>query len=221
MGTFFAVAVGIVAVLALICLVAPIRLRLIFDDRKKALALSWLAIDVEGNLKEKTLRFSVFDQGIITKKFKKSEGDAKKAKEEKFREKKKAEKKKSKLSLLDLWLKKELALRVIWVALRFVLDLLRAIRWDKLSLEVDVATPDPALTGILFGQLCAAKHSANSLFPSAQIEVQPDFVNQLPRGSGETVLSVRPVNVVVSASKTFFALPKIQIVKALIELKRR
>jgi|GEM_PF-1290767 len=221
MFTFFAVALGIFAVLTLIFLAVPVRLRLTFSDRKRSLTLSWLVMDVEGNLKEKTLRLSVFDQGIITKRFKKSEEDSKKTKEEKLREKRKAEKKKSKLSLLDLWLKRELVLRVIWVALRFVLDLLRAIRWDKLGLEVDVATPDPALTGILYGQLCALKHSADYLLPNAQVRVQPDFVNQLPRGSAETVFSIRPVNVVVPVSKMFLALPKMQIVKTLIEIKRR
>jgi hypothetical protein len=165
----------------------------------------------------------LFNQTIITRKFKKSKKETKKTKKEP-RAKVKIEegkKKKSKLSLHDLWSRKELVLRVIRIALRFFADLLRAIRWDKLSLELDVATPDPALTGILYGQLCAVKYSTNHFFPSAQIDVCPDFVNQLPHGSAETVFSVRPVNVVVPASKMFFALPKIQIVKALIELKRR
>ncbi|MGB2989387.1 MAG: DUF2953 domain-containing protein, partial [Candidatus Zixiibacteriota bacterium] len=81
--------------------------------------------------------------------------------------------------------------------------------------------PDPALTGILYGQLCAAKYSACHFFPGAQIQVQPDFINQLPRGNAETAFSVRPVNVIAPASKMFLALPKIQIVKVLIELKRR
>ena len=224
MGTFFAVAVGIVAVLALICLVAPVRLRLSFNDRKRAVALRWLVIDLEGNLKERAFRLSLFDRSVITRKFKKSEEEVKKTKEKRPRTKGEIEegkKKKSKLGLLDVWSRKELVLRVIRVAFRFLVEILRTIRWDKLRLEVDVATPDPALTGILFGQLCAVKYSANHFFPGARIEVRHDFVNQLPRGNAETVFSVRPANVVVSASKMFLALPKIQIVKALIELKRR
>jgi hypothetical protein len=217
MVTFLAVALGIIAILALICFLAPVRLQLSFDDRRRSAALSWLVINLEGNLKERAFQFGLFNQRIITRRFKK----AKEKKPKAEAEIEKGKKKKSKMSFLDLWLKKELVLRVTRAALRFVLDLLRAIRWDKLSLELDVATPDPALTGILYGQLCAVKHSANHFFPCARIEVQPDFVNQLPRGSAETVFSVKPVNVVVSASKMFFALPKIQIVKALIELKRR
>ena len=224
MGTFFAVAVGIVAVLALICLVAPVRLRLSFNDRKRAVALRWLVIDLEGNLKERAFRLSLFDRSVITRKFKKSEEEVKKTKKKRPKAMgrvAKDKKKKSKLSLHDLWLRKKLVLRVIRVAFRFLVEILRTIQWDKLCLEVDVATPDPALTGILFGQLCAVKYSANHFFPSARIEVRHDFVNQLPSGSAETVFSLRPLNVVAPASKMFLALPKIQIVKALIELKRR
>jgi len=224
MGTFFVVAVSILVFSALVCLAIPIRLRLSFSDRKRSLALSWLVMDVEGNLREKVFRLDLFHQRIITRKFKKDGEEVKRTKKKKSKAKvevDQGEKKKSKLRPLDLWIKKELVMRVIRIAFRFILDLLRAIRWDELSLELDLATPDPALTGILYGQLCAVKYSANHFFPSARIEVQPDFVNQLPRGSAETVFSVRPVHLVVSASKMFFALPKIQIVKALIEVKRR
>ncbi|MGB2768861.1 MAG: DUF2953 domain-containing protein [Candidatus Zixiibacteriota bacterium] len=188
------------------------------------MALRWLVIDLEGNLKERAFRLSLFDRSVITRKFKKSEEEVKKTKKKRPRTKGEIEegkKKESKLSLHDLWLKKELVLRVIRVAFRFFIDVLRTIRWDKLRLEVDVATPDPALTGILYGQLCAAKYSACHFFPGAQIQVQPDFINQLPRGNAETAFSVRPVNVIAPASKMFLALPKIQIVKVLIELKRR
>ncbi|UCB52922.1 MAG: DUF2953 domain-containing protein [Candidatus Zixiibacteriota bacterium] len=223
MTTLLAVAIGIVAVLTLICFLAPIRLQLSFDDRRRSVALSWLVINLEGNLKERAFQLGLFNQRIITKRFKKSDREVRKTKKTRPRAKAKIKdtKKKSKLSMHDLWSKKELVLRVIRIAFRFFVDLLGTIRWDKLSLELDVATPDPALTGILYGQLCAAKYPASHFFPSARIELHPDFVSQLPRGSGETAFSVRPVNVVVSASKMFFALPKIQMVKALIEIKRR
>ena len=138
MGTFFAVAVGIVAVLALICLVAPVRLRLSFNDRKRAVALRWLVINLEGNLKERAFRLSLFDRSVITRKFKKSEEEVKKTKEKRPKamgKVAKGKKKKSKLGLLDVWSRKELVLRVIRVAFRFLVEILRTIRWDKLCLE--------------------------------------------------------------------------------------
>jgi hypothetical protein len=180
-------------------------------------------IEAEGNLREKVFRLDLLHHRIITRKFKKDEKEVRK-KKKRSRPETEADqdkKKKSKLGPLDLWVKRELVVRVIRVTLRFILDLLSAIRWDKLSLELDLATPDPALTGALYGQLCALKYSTDGLLPDAQVLVQPDFVNELPRGTAETVFSVRPVNIVISASKMFLALPKIQIVKALIELRRR
>lgn len=224
MAIFFAVALGTVAILTLVCLVAPIRLRLTLNDKKKSLALSWLVMDVEGNLKEKSFGLDLFHQRIITRKFKKPGEDVKKTETKKSKAEEeidKEKKKKSKLRPLDLWIKKELLVRVLRIAFRFLADLLRAIRWDELSLEVDVATPDPAFTGIFYGQLCALKHSTDYLLPNARVLVQPDFVNQLPKGNAETVFSVRPVNIIVSASKMFLALPKIQIVKTLIQIRRR
>ena len=223
MSTFFAVGLSIVVILTLICLIAPIRLRLILNDKKRALALSWLVIEVEGNFREKFVRLDLLHQRIITRKFKKDAKEVRK-KERQAKPEVEADKgkeKKSNLRPLDLWVRRELAVRVIRITLGFILDLLRAIRWDTLSLELDLATPDPALTGVLYGQLCALKHSTGYLLPNARVRFQPVFTNQLPKGSAQTVFSVRPVNVVLPASKLFFALPKVQIVKALIQIKRR
>lgn len=224
MSTFFAVGLGIVVILTLICLIAPIRLRLSFDEKRRSLALGWLVIEAEGNLRDRIFRLDLLHQSVITRKFKKDEREIKK-KKRKPKPQAGAEqgkkKKKSKLKPLDLWVRKELVVRVIRITLRFILDLLRAIRWERLSLELDLATPDPALTGALYGQLCALKYSTGALLPNARVLVRPDFANQFPRGTAETVFSVRPVNIVISASKMFLALPKIQIVKALIELRRR
>ena len=221
MLTFLAVALGIVVILTLICLVAPVRLRLTLDDKRRALALSWLVIEAEGNLREKILTLDLLHRRIITRKFREDGEEAKKKEKKSRTEADQRKKKKSKLGPLDLWVKRELVVRLMRITLRFILDLLRDIRWDKLSLELNLATPDPALTGALYGQLCALKYSTDGLLPNARVLVQPDFVNELPRGTAETVFSVKPVNIVISASKMFLALPKIKIVKALIELKRR
>jgi len=168
-------------------------------------------IDLGGNLKEKTLELSLFNQNIVRKQFKKST-------KEKV---KKAKKRKRKLNILDLWHKRDLLHQVIPIVLRFFLNILRAIRWDKLFLEVDVATPDPALTGVLYGGLCAVKGSTDYFLPHARIKLRPDFFNQFPRGSAETVFRIRLLNVVAPVSKMFFAMPKIKIVRTFLATKRR
>ncbi|MCK4404819.1 MAG: DUF2953 domain-containing protein [candidate division Zixibacteria bacterium] len=181
------------------------------NDRKKLIAFRWLWIDLESNLKEKVFELRLFNQKIIQKKFKK-----------KTKEKiKKAKKKGRKLNIVDLWHKRDLLFQVIPILLRFFLNILKAIRWDKLFLEVDVATPDPALTGVLYGGLCAVKGSTDYFLPDAHIKFRPDFFNRFPRGSAETVFSIRMLNVVAPVSKMFFAMPKIKIVKTFILKKRR
>ncbi len=197
-------------ILTITCLLVPIRLQLVLNNRKRIIAFRWLWIDLGSNLKEKTFELSLFNQNIIRKKFKK------KAKEKI----KKAKKKGRKLNIVDLWHKRDLLFQIIPILLRFFLNILRSIRWDKLFLDVDVATPDPALTGVLYGGLCAVKGSTDYFLPDAHIKFRPDFFNRFPRGSAETVFSIRMLNVVAPVSKMFFAMPKIEIVKTFI-LKRR
>ncbi len=210
MSTFISIAVLVFVVLILICLLVPIRLRLILNDRRRSVIFNWLIVNVNSNLKEKTFQLNLFNQKIIRRKFKK-----------KTKEKiKKAKKKGQKLNIVDLWHKKDLLYQIIPIFLRFLLNILRTIRWDKLFLKVDVATPDPALTGVLYGGLCAVKSSTDYFIPDARIKLRLNFYNQVPRGSAETVFSVRPLNVVSPVTKMFFAMPKIRIVKTFILKKK-
>jgi hypothetical protein len=206
---------GVFVILILTCLFMPIRLQMILNYRRRSIFLSWFVIALGTNLKEKTFEFDLLKRTITRKEFK--QGKKARAKEE-GKEKKRG---KSKLNLGDLWRERDLLQIVARVVLRFLWDILRAIRWDKLLLRVDVSTPDPALTGILYGQLCAVKYSAEYFFPDARITVQPDFVNQSPKGSAESTFSIRPLNLIAPISKMFFALPKIQILKTFILKKRR
>ena len=168
-------------------------------------------VDLGSNLREKTFDLSLFNQKIIQKKFKK-----------KIKERiDKKKKKKRKLNLLDLWHKRDLLFQIIPILLGFFLNILRYIRWDKLFLDVDVATPNPALTGALYGGLCAVKGSTDYFLPHAYIKLRPDFRNQYPRGSTEATFSIRLLNVVGPASKMLFAMPKIKLVKTFILKKRR
>jgi hypothetical protein len=219
-------AVGAICVfLVLTCLLAPIRLQLILDDRRRSVVVSWLRVALGSNLKEKVFEFKFFDQTIVRKKFKKAAKDkTEKVRKRRLRAKEKTEeeeKRKSRFDLRYFWQERDLLRRVAKVALRFLWDILKAIRWNKLFLEVDLSTPDPALTGVLYGQLCAVKHSAEYLFPNARIRVQPDFVNQSPSGSAESVFSIRPVNLIAPTSRMFFALPKIRILTTFIFKRRR
>ncbi len=208
---------AVFAFLILVILLTPLRLRLILNDRTRAVALGWFAIQVVRDLKERTFALYLGSRAIMGKKSKtteKREPKKKKTTEDK-------ERKTSKFKLTDLWRERDLAEKVIQAGLRLVWDVLKSIRWNKLLLEVDLSTPDPALTGFLYGELCTVKYSTESVFPRARIEVRPDFLNELPRVSAESVLSLRPISVALPLSRAFFAIPKFRIIKLLIRRKRR
>jgi hypothetical protein len=213
-----ALVVMAVFILSLIFLLVPIRLQLIMNQRRRSVAVSWLMVTMKGNLKDKDLELLFLDQTVVRKSLKKKDEVEEKRKKE---VKPKGEKKKSRFNLQFLWEEKELLLRMIKVVLSFLWNILEGIRWKRLYTEIEVATPDPALTGVLYGQLCAVKYSTERFFPKARIVVTSDFTSQLPRGSAESEFSILPVNLVISLSKMFFTIPKIRILKAFVLKKRR
>ncbi len=208
---------AVFAVLVLTVLLAPVRLRLILNDRTRTVALGWPMIQVARDLKEKTFVLYLGSRAIMRKESKKTEKRERKKK--KTAEDKDG--KKSKFNLTDLWGERDLAETVIRTGLRLLWDILRSIRWDRFLLEVDLSTPDPALTGFLYGELCAVKYSTEYAFPRARIEVRPNFVNAVPRVGAESMLSLRPIMVALPLTKAFFAIPKIRIIKLIIQRKRR
>lgn len=215
------VAAAFFVILTLTCLLVPIRLQLILNDRKRSVAVSWLRMALGSNLKDRVYEFKFFDQTIVRKTFKKARSKEMKKKRRKPRKEIKEGKKRSRFNLRFLWEERDLLQRVTEIALRFLLDILRAIRWDRLFLELQVSTRDPGLTGVLYGELLAVKYSAEYSLPNARIEVEPDFVNQAPRGSAESVFSLTPLDLATSLSKMFFAMPKIRLVKTFLSKRRR
>jgi hypothetical protein len=208
---------AVFAVVALSFLLAPMRLRLIFNDRTRAVSLGWPVIQVTRDLKERTFVLYLGGRAIIRKQSKTTE--KRESKNKKTAENR--DRKKSKFNLTDLWRERDLVEKVIQAGLRLVWEVLKSVRWDKFSLEVDLSTPDPALTGCLYGELCAVKYSTEFVFPRARIEIRPDFVRELPRISGESAFSLKPASMVWPLVKAFFALPKIRTLKFLMRRKRR
>ncbi len=221
MSPILLAAIVIFTILIFTCLLVPIRTQLILNDRKRSVAVSWLRMALGSNLKDRVYEFKFFDQTIVRKTFKKAPSKEMKKKRRKPRKEIKEGKKKSRFNLRFLWEERDLLQRVAKIALRFLRDILRAIRWDRFFLELQVSTPDPALTGVLYGELLAVKYSTEYSLPNARIKVEPDFVNQSPSGSAESVFSIRPVTLIAAVSKMFFAVPKIRIVTTFIFKRRR
>lgn len=209
------VLLGAFVILILAGLLVPLRLQLILSDRRRTITVGWLVVRAGGDLKERAFVLYLRDRTIMRK-------ESRKTVREKAKERPQEQKKKrSGFKLTDLWKERDLVETCIQAGLRFLWDVLKSVRWDKLLLEVDLSTPDPALTGLLYGELCAVKYSTQHAFPQAQIDVRADFTRELPRAEAESIISIRPLNVVVPLSKLLIALPKIRMIKLLIAKKRR
>lgn len=199
-----------VFILIFIGLFLPVRSHLILNEQKKSITFGWFFIVLGANLKAKTFELRLFSQRIVSGKLR-----------EKRKEKvKKAEReKKKRFEVLDLWKERDLLNRVLRILLQFLKDMVRRIHLDKVVVEADIATPDPALTGFIYGGLYALSVPTNFIAPNIRIKVQPDFENEIPYGRAEMALSTRLINVLGATLKMFFALPKIEIIRTFI--KRR
>ena len=190
----------------------PVRLHLVLNEQKRSIAFGWFFIVLGANLKTKTFELHFFNQRIVSRKFREK-------RKEKVKKVKK--KKKKRFEVLDLWKEKDLLSRVLRIFLRFLKDMLKSINLDKAFLDVDIATPDPALTGTIYGGLYPVCASVNSISPKLSLDVRPDFINEIPRTRAEAALSTRLINTLGATLRMFFALPKIRIIRTFLKIKRR
>jgi hypothetical protein len=167
-------------------------------------------------LVSKTSELRLFNQRIISRKM----GKKPKDKAKKIEEKKKKKKGRG-LEIMDLWKERDLLPKVVVVILRFLRDVLKNIRLNQLFLAADIATPDPALTGTIYGGLYPVCASVNSFSPKVSLELQPDFINQIPRGRADVAVSTRLINTCGAILRMFFALPKTRIIRTILKIKRR
>jgi hypothetical protein len=202
-----------VIILILTGLFLPVRLYLVLNEKRKSISLGWFFMMLGVDLRSRTFELRLFSQRIISRKMRKK----RKVKEEV----KKTKKKGRGFNIVDLWREKDLLSRVLCIFFRFLKDMLKGIHFNRFFVEADIATPDPALTGTIYGGLYAVGVSVNSISPNFNLKVQPDFQNENPRGTAEVAFSTRLINALGATLKMFFALPKIRIIKTLIKKKRR
>jgi hypothetical protein len=215
MNVMLFIIAAIPVVLIAVVLFSPLRLRVVINDRTRTVTLNWLLLQGGRDFKERTFVLGLGGRTIIRRKSKETEKpESRKTAEER-------KQRKSRFGLIDLWAERSLVSRLVRVSVRLLWDLLKAVRWDELMLEVDLATPDPALTGLLYGELYAVKYSTACVFPQARILVRPDFVGELPQVKAESTFSMKPARTVLPVLRAFFSVPKIRIIKLLMRRKRR
>ena len=201
-------------ILILVGLFLPVRLHLVLNEKRKSVSLGWFFVMLGADLVSKRFELRLFSQRIISRKIrKKRKGKAKKAE--------KTKKKGRGFEISDLWKEKDLLPKVLRAILRFLRDVLKDIRFNQVFLDADIATPDPALTGTIYGGLYPVCASVNSISPKLSLDVRPDFVNEIPRGRAEVTLSTRLINTFGATLRMLFALPKIRIIRTILKMKRR
>lgn len=73
---------------------------------------------------------------------------------------------------------------------RAVGDLVRRVSWERLEVDAEFGTDDPALTGMLYGFVCAVGEPLASA-PNVHLRVEPDFVDERFEGRAAAAFSVR------------------------------
>jgi hypothetical protein len=117
------------------------------------------------------------------------------------------------------WQERALVLTVLQRMVNSLIRLLKTPRLDRLQLEVDVATPDPALTGIVFGVVyqLRALHSP----PRRVIVIRSDFNEIKPRGSLFCRVSIRPVRVLFELLYLILRQPLWRMLKVYLRARRQ
>jgi hypothetical protein len=182
------VAAGIMAaLLALLALLlfVPIRLRAVATHEGGYFRGSWLLGGFQYELPEKRGVITLYPWTFRLRKSKEKHGkeeEEKEAAEKKSKEKSKCRRPRFSSTLLK---------RVVTGLRRILRRFLRTIRFRKLSVSGSLATPDPALTGMLYGLVPALQETVRATGASVILDVVPDFVNERPRGDVNAEFTTR------------------------------
>ena len=71
--------------------------------------------------------------------------------------------------------------------------IVRRIHVERLSAGLVIATPDPALTGELYGYGAAIAATTRGAWPAARIDLEADFLATTPRGGFDAAIRTRPM----------------------------
>jgi len=211
MSPWFILILAPVFILLWILFFSHIFVHLTLNDKTRKFSLNWLGCAIYLDWSIQKMGFCIFNQKILTSSMRKKQAKIKKAG------------KTGKVNYIILWQKKDTIIKTLKIALRSFVDMLRKTKLKRFSLSLRVATPDPALTGILYGGLSSLSYSLDSYLPAGSVYFYPDFQAETPRTDLEISLKTRFFYMLWVGVKTFLLLPKISLVKTMRKLfiKRR
>jgi hypothetical protein len=193
-----------------VLLFSSIFFHLVLDDKRKRGSFKWLCGSFYWDWSDKMTGFKLFNlrmwRGSLEKKEKPK--------------KKKVKKKKKGPSFMILWQEKRVMVKTANVAFSSAGDLLRKSKVDRFLLDANVGTPDPALTGVLYGGISSISYPLQSFLPNTTINVYPDFETQTFRGNTEISLKTKVRDLFWIVVRAFFLLPKVAIIRLIRKLKK-
>ena len=184
---------------------------IIGPERKKG-SLQWLNGSLYWDWPAKRIGFDLFNHRIWR-------GSLEKKKETKRKRKKR--KKKKKFNYIALWQEKGTLLKTIKIIFSSSLALLKRVRLEKFWLDAKIATPDPALTGMLYGGISTISYPLSTFLPPNSIRIYPDFETESPGGNMEIIGKIRLFNLFWFLVRTFFLLPKTALIKTIRRINQR
>jgi hypothetical protein len=210
MSLWLSIILSIVVLILAIVLFSSIFFHLILDDKRKRGSLQWLGASFFWDWSTKKTGFDLFNLRIWRGSLEKKEKP----------KKEKEEKKKKKPNYIILWQEKEVMARTAKIAFSSLGDLLRKSKLEKFILDARFGTPDPALTGVLYGGISSISFPLQTFLPDSCINVYPDF--EAPSLSAKTRISsqTRLLHLFWIIVRAFFSLPKMAIIRLIRKLKK-
>lgn len=205
MSVFTAILITVLLTGALVWLVLrqPLRLKVRWGTNEKLVLWSWLGFVRERDTLHKTSTLRWRDRQLRSR-----------AIEEEKHPKQKEEAHKRECRK-RWWLQPDLVREVIgalWAGVRLFFEQLRV---ERCTAKIQIATPDPSLTGILYGSAVALQQIVPYRFRNIALELQPDFEFERPQFQGEICLSIRPTDILRVGGRVVRRLPKRKLWQAL------
>ncbi len=203
MNWFFYAPVGILVFVG-VALIPRLRLIADYGPKRKIFIVRWLWMDYRCDIRRRVisgrllfLRFS--------KRFEKRRGAGLQV------QVKEAVKERRTGIAGDFWRERRLVFLLVKRLPRLIVRLLRCTRTDRLDLKLDIATSDPALTGMLSG----IGYCALSYLPEVALwEITPVFEGGSSKLDLNLSISVSPLPVIFILLTETFQLPWRRLIKA-------
>lgn len=173
------VSFGVLLLVAL-TLSSLLRFHVVFSDHGGLFRLHWLALTLGFDTAAKEWQVLLFSRRVYRKQ-----------KDERPAKPKDKEPKERRQQPVRAWFGDG---KAFWGVLRY---LLRHIRLEHVYADATLATPDPALTGTLYGLAASVVYPLAALSPKVQLNVTADFVGDRPSGRVDAALGIRLVYLIV------------------------